>query len=226
MSDISNDSCDLPHGPRAGLDLPTRLGEVLAAPLAGRAAHARYEPELAFGRHGGPVPRSARAAAVAILLYERAGIWRLPLTVRPPHLANHGGQISLPGGLVEPGESTAAAALRELEEELGVAADAIAVVGSLSPLYLYVTDFVITPHLAVAAGVPQFRPNADEVAEVIDLPVGTLLDDSTPRRVERRVRGLRFSAPALCLGGHEVWGATAMILAELADVLVAAQAES
>jgi 8-oxo-dGTP pyrophosphatase MutT (NUDIX family) len=226
MTENSSDFCDLPRWPRDGLDLPTRLGEVLAAPLSGRAAHARYEPELAFGRHGGPVPRSARAAAVAILLYERAGVWRLPLTVRPAHLANHGGQISLPGGLVEGGETTSTAAVRELEEELGVAADEISVVGSLSPLYLYVTDFVITPHVAVTAGVPRFRPSAYEVAEVIDLPVGLLLGDSTPRRVERKVGALRFSAPALCLGGHEVWGATAMILAELADALVAAQGES
>ncbi len=200
-----------------------RLGEVLTGPLPGRAAQARYEPELAFGRHGGPAPHSARSAAVALLLYERHGKWHVPLTVRPAHLANHAGQISLPGGLVEPGESTADAALRELEEELGVDAGSVTVLGSLSPLYLYVTDFLITPHVAAIAAGPTFRPSDAEVAEVIELPLDALLNDAAPARVRRGFRALEFFAPALCLPGHEVWGATAMMLAELADAVVLAK---
>ena len=104
-----------------------RLRDRLAEPLPGRCAQARFEPELAYGRHSGPAPSSARQAAVVVLLYEHAGEWTTPLTVRPAHLTNHAGQVSLPGGLVEPGETTAAAALRELEEELGVATSETAV---------------------------------------------------------------------------------------------------
>ncbi|MEX2185676.1 MAG: CoA pyrophosphatase [Pirellulales bacterium] len=210
-------------GRSGGIAALARLGEVLAGPLPGHAAQARYEPELAFGRHGGPAPRSARAAAVAVLLYERDGVCHVPLTVRPAHLANHAGQISLPGGLVEPDESTADAAVRELEEELGVEASSVTLLGSLSPLYLYVTDFLITPHVAVVDSPPTFRPSDAEVAEVIEMPLHTLLDDQSPRREKHGFRGLEFYAPALCVSGHEVWGATAMILAELAAAVVAAQ---
>lgn len=213
-------SAAIPTAPTA--IAPQRLREVLAGPLPGRAAHARYEPELAFGRHAGPPSESARPAAVAMLLYPRGDRWHIPLTVRPSHMVHHGGQISLPGGLVEPGESTADAALRELEEELGVPVADVTLLGELSPLYLFVTDFLIVPHVATIASAPQFRPSADEVAEVIELPIQTLLDDLRPRRVRRSFRALEFSAPALCMAGHEVWGATAMMLGELAAVFAAA----
>jgi 8-oxo-dGTP pyrophosphatase MutT (NUDIX family) len=190
----------------------------LALPLPGRAAHARYEPELAFGRHAGPVPRSARAAAVVLLIYEHDGKWCVPLTVRPAHLANHAGQVSLPGGVVEAEETSSTAALRELEEELGIVAATVKLLGTLSPLYLYVTNFIISPHVAAVAKRPDFRPNAAEVAEVVEIPLSRFGLDEPVERAVRRFRALEFYAPAVRVDDHEVWGATAMILAELAEV--------
>lgn len=196
----------------------SRLRDRLTKPLPGRRAQARFEPELAFGRHAGPAPASARSAAVVLLLYQHAGEWLVPLTVRPEHLSNHAGQVSLPGGLVEPGETTAAAALRELEEELSVAAGEVTLLGTLSPLYLYVSDFLITPHVAAAANRPAFHPSEFEVAEILEMPLSMLAESSEPARVLRGFKQLRFHAPAVHLAGHEVWGATAMILSELAAV--------
>ena len=79
----------------------------------------RMSPELSYGRHAGPAPHTARSAAVVLLLFRRAGRWHLPLTERPLTLAHHAGQISLPGGAVDHGESSIEAARRELKEELG-----------------------------------------------------------------------------------------------------------
>jgi 8-oxo-dGTP pyrophosphatase MutT (NUDIX family) len=198
------------------------LREALAGSLPGRAAHARFEPDLAFGRHSGPAPASARAAAVMLLLCERGGEWFVPLTVRPAHLTHHAGQVSLPGGLVEPGEMSAAAALRELDEELGIDAGRVSLLGELSPLYLYVTDFLITPHVGVLEAAAAFVPSPDEVAEVIETPLGIFAASGPCTRVKRGFRSLSFFAPAMCIAGHEVWGATAMMLAELGEVWAAA----
>lgn len=202
-----------------------RFRAALGKPLPGRAAHVRFEPDLAFGRHCGPAPASARAAAVMLLLYERNGAWYVPLTVRPAHLTHHAGQVSLPGGSVEPDESSVAAALRELEEEIGVNPASVEPLGTLSSLYLFVTDFVITPHVAVVAPAPAFRPNPDEVAEVLELQMSMLADVEPCERVKRGLRSLSFYAPAMCLAGHVVWGATAMMLAELGAVWAGADSE-
>src|SRR5262245_9119768 len=103
-------------------DLPQRLAAALAAGHRGETTRSRMAPQLSYGRHAGPAPYTARAAAVMLLLFRRDHTrrWLLPLTERPATLAHHGGQISLPGGSLDPGELSDAAARRELDEELGV----------------------------------------------------------------------------------------------------------
>jgi 8-oxo-dGTP pyrophosphatase MutT (NUDIX family) len=215
------------------------LAEALAADLRralpGPAAQARFAPELSFGRHFGPVPESARQAAVVALLYpseseavsERApgdsanslfSGWRLPLIVRPEHLEHHAGQIGLPGGMIELNESPAEAALRELHEELGVPSHEVEILGPLSPLYVYVSDNYVTPYVAIAGRAPTFILNVDEVAEIVALPLDCLFACRIATEI-REHRGVRFQAPYLAFGSHHIWGATAMILSELAAVL-------
>src|SRR5687768_9711616 len=112
------------------LDLPARLSQLLReGTLPGRAAQAKFEPQLSYGRHFGPAPDNARLAAVMILLFPDGEDWRLPLVLRPVSLTAHGGQIGLPGGAVDPGESSDQAALRELTEELGVGAEGVELLG-------------------------------------------------------------------------------------------------
>ena len=200
-------------------DLPQRLAACLAQGLPGAAAQRGFEPELAYGRHFGPPACDARPAAVLLLLYPHAGCWQMPLVLRPETLTHHGGQISLPGGSVDLGETTQQAALRELHEELGVAPSGVHLIGPLSPLYLFVTNFHITPWLAYCSDRPRLAPCAFEVAALLETPLSALTDPQHRSRHCRQLRGLSFSAPCLRWQGYEIWGATAMILGELIALL-------
>lgn len=195
------------------------LCERLRGEMPPRESRSRFAPALSYGRHFGPAPVTARDAAVIILFYQANGEWRLPLTLRPETMLAHAGQISLPGGEIEPGETSVAAALRELDEELGVPPASVAILGSLSPLYVFVSNFLVTPWVAVASGPIEFRPNADEVAEVLEASVARLADPANHGVSQYRRGELEFSAPHFSWGEHRIWGATGMILGELTALL-------
>ncbi|REJ66858.1 MAG: CoA pyrophosphatase [Planctomycetota bacterium] len=223
--------------------LATRLKKILAAEPSVESAQARlagrrrFEPELSYGRHHGPPPHTARAAAVMLLLYPRGGasargevpddvgtacVWQLPLTLRPAEIASHAGQVSLPGGAVEPGETTREAALRELNEELGVAPARVETLGSLAPFYVFATNFLVTPWIGIVDEEPPWRADPREVAAQLTLPLTALAEPIAVEREIRLARGIEFGVPYLPLEGHHVWGATSMILGEFAAVLAAA----
>jgi len=188
-------------------------------PLPGRTVQRQLEPGLCYGRHFGPPTYRAREAAVVALIYPHAGEWYLPLTVRPATLPAHAGQISLPGGAIEPGETTAQAALREMEEELGVPSRGVSLLGPLSPIYVFVSEFLVTPWVASIEARPQFRLSAEEVNELLEVPIQHLMDPAHRGRHARRQRGIELSVPHFIWGRHRIWGTTAMILSELFAVL-------
>lgn len=203
-----------------GVDLPDVLAARLAeGSLPGREAQRRLEPGLCYGRHFGPPTHRARSAAVMTLLYPTDEGWHLPLTVRPTTLRGHAGQISLPGGVVEPGEASGTAALRELEEELGVPGGEVRLLGQLSPLYVFVSEFQISPWVAAVAARPHFQPSPAEVGELLQVPLAHLLDPASLGSHRRRQRGIELTAPHFLWGRHRIWGATAMILSELTAVV-------
>jgi 8-oxo-dGTP pyrophosphatase MutT (NUDIX family) len=205
--------------PHLGNDLPARLAQVLTgddrARLAGRR---QFEPELSYGRHSGPAPATARSAAVLILLFRRDAQWHLPLTMRPATMTKHGGQISLPGGTVEPGESSSEAAVRELREELGIAGP-VAPLGRLNDCYVFASDFVVTPWVATVAFEPQWQRDANEVERVVELPLDRLLDPQAVGSMTIERGPLVFRAPCYRVEDDCVWGTTAVILGELAEAL-------
>lgn len=196
-------------------ELPRLLAQRLKQPLPGKLAQRQFEPELSFGRHYEPPPPDARRAAVVALLYPRHGQWHIPLTVRPQTMADHAGQVALPGGMIEPGEASHDAALRELHEELGVPAEGVEMIGRLSDIYVFVSNFSVTPWVAVRRETPQLVPDAREVAEVLDVPLAHLLDRANRGTHLHETRGLKFTAPHVQFCGHRIWGATCMMLAEL-----------
>jgi 8-oxo-dGTP pyrophosphatase MutT (NUDIX family) len=205
-------------------DVPARLGELLRAGSRGSEGRTRMSPEMSYGRHAGPAPHTARRAAVMLLLFRRgnsaagAGSWHLPLTQRPATLARHAGQVSLPGGAIDPSESSTQAALRELREELGVEGR-VDVIGRLDDCYVFASDFLITPWIGVASFEPSWKPHGHEVERVVELPLDALLDDRNIGRITIERGPLAFHAPCLHVAGACIWGATCVILAELGDVL-------
>ena len=201
-------------------ELPKKLAARLtAAPPPGRAVQRIMEPGLCYGRHFGPPTYRAREAAVMVLLYPHAGEWHLPLTVRPATLPAHSGQISLPGGAIDAGESAPQAALREFEEELGVPREEVTLVGALSPIYVFVSEYRVTPWVAAADARPRFRPSPAEVSELLEVPLDRLREPANCGRHVRRQRGIELSVPHFLWGRHRIWGATAMILNELIGAL-------
>jgi 8-oxo-dGTP pyrophosphatase MutT (NUDIX family) len=199
-------------------DLPQRLAAALRSGQTPRSRRHRLSPELGYGRHAGPAPHTARHAAVVLLLFQRNGKWHLPLTERPLTLAHHAGQISLPGGAVDSGETTTQAALRELDEELGFNGP-LNVLGQFPDCYVFASDFLVTPWLAAAIGQPQWQPHDREVQSVVELPIDLLLSDEAIGRLTIERGPLLFHSPCIRVGSARVWGATCIILNDLADLL-------
>src|SRR5215831_15655708 len=179
------------------------------AEIAARlAASERSVPEPAPGQ---------RRAAVLVPLFVRDGALRVLLTRRTDTVEHHRGQISFPGGVEEEDDDTPwATAVRETEEELGIAPGDVRLLGPLTPL-VTVTDFFVEPFVGAIPYPHVLRPAAAEIAEVIDPPVAALLD---PKVLERRLLPRR-EEPTLFYhhGTHVIWGATARMLKELLDAL-------
>jgi 8-oxo-dGTP pyrophosphatase MutT (NUDIX family) len=158
----------------------------------------------------------AHLGGVLLLLYptHAAGELSFVLTKRADTLANHRGQISFPGGANEPGETLVETALREVHEELDVSLSPSDVMGELTPMYIFPSDYEVHPFVAYVPSRPDFKPDPAEVAEVLEMPLKMLLDEAT-KVVERwTIRGVEMDVPFYQLNGHAVWGATAIMLSE------------
>jgi len=158
-------------------------------------------------------------AGVLVLLYPREDGFYLVLTRRTAQVAHHQAQISFPGGQMDEHENAVETALREAAEELSIKPDEVRVLGELTPLYIPPSNYCIYPVVAAAARRPEFEPSPQEVAEVIEVPLNHLLN---PRNVTREMwplRGIDVTVPFYLFQGHKIWGATAMVLAELLDLL-------
>ena len=203
-------------------DLVPALRARLAAPLPGHAAHAEMAPfpARATVETLSTELNDGRPAATVVLLYPGDhGEARFVLTVRHGSLRDHAGQVSLPGGSLDAGETPEDAARREAWEEVGVDPDALDVLGRLTPIYIPPSRFSVWPLVAAAARRPPFVAQETEVTAVLDVPVADLLDPARRGRAMRDAPLGRFDVPFFDLAGHEVWGATAMMLAEFAAVV-------
>jgi 8-oxo-dGTP pyrophosphatase MutT (NUDIX family) len=204
-----------------------RIEAVLRGPLPGRAAQICMAP----------VPRpldplipghEPRMAAVLLLLYaaREEGELCLVLTRRTESLADHKGQISLPGGAVDPGDtSTAQTALREACEEIGICSEDVRLLGELTPVYIEPSDFCVQPHVAYLPYKPVFALQPDEVAEILEVPVSHFLSERNKFVEDLIFQDRTMRVPYFDVFGHKVWGATAMVLAEFTAVVSDAAAQ-
>lgn len=192
-------------------------------------AHRELAPQYAYGRHRGPAPRYSHPAAVVVCLIPLSGSeWTIPLTLRPTQMADHGGQVSLPGGRCDAGETIWRTACREFGEELGCTTEFMEPIGELTPLYVFASKHMVTPMVAASSMRPSFRPNPDEVAELIFLPLRDLIADNAASVGTLKRGTVQFDAPGFRIGNHFVWGATAMVLGQMRDMvreILAAQVE-
>jgi 8-oxo-dGTP pyrophosphatase MutT (NUDIX family) len=170
-------------------------------------------------RYVHPPERSVTPAAVLVPLINRADGVTVMLTQRTSHLHDHAGQISFPGGRVDEGDvDRVHTALREAEEETGLARDVVEIAGML-PEYDIPTGFRVTP--VVGWVEPPFDPNPDpfEVAEVFEVPLSHFLDPANHQRHSDVVNGRQRHYYAMPYAGRHIWGATAGMLFSLYQIL-------
>jgi 8-oxo-dGTP pyrophosphatase MutT (NUDIX family) len=153
-------------------------------------------------------------------LYEEDKVIKFPLIKRQEYLGAHSGQVSLPGGKAEEGESAVETALREAEEEVGISASDLAVVGRLSDFFVIPSNFLVTPIVVTSRSVPIFRPDPREVSRILtaDLLELTKIDSILNKEIIAAGK-FRMMAPHFEIENEVVWGATAMILNELCHVV-------
>jgi 8-oxo-dGTP pyrophosphatase MutT (NUDIX family) len=201
-----------PHAPF--LD---RLRADLAGPLPGRAAQYRMAPRPRPGDDAFEQPRAdTRQGGVLLLFYPYGGRLALPLILRPTYTGVHSGQVSLPGGGRESGDADlTATALREAYEEVGAEPGQVQVLGRLSPLYVFASNYLVLPTVGWCTARPDFKLDPYEVELLIETPLADLLDERNRREEAWNLRGYTAQVPYFSVQGQTVWGATAMILSEL-----------
>jgi 8-oxo-dGTP pyrophosphatase MutT (NUDIX family) len=228
-------------------DALIRLEAGLLAPLPGPPAQARLAPVPRRAWPAGVNPARVRNAAGLLLVFpkrkedaagnaERAApdlslrssrsprflpdraTAHIILTVRADTV-RHGGQVSLPGGVVDPGETFEQAALREAHEEVALPLEEVRVLGALTPLDIPVSGFRLHPIVAVSPGRPPLTPADGEVARILEIDLDELLDPGHFVTSEREREGFALTVPAFRVADVEIWGATAMVLAEFLALL-------
>jgi 8-oxo-dGTP pyrophosphatase MutT (NUDIX family) len=187
------------------LSLPGKEVQFLMAPSY------RSEKEGTVSKH---------LAGVIILLYLKNNQLHFPLIERPIYNGVHSGQISFPGGRMEECDrNLTITALRECEEEIGIASSDVLVLGSLTSLFIPVSNFEVYPTVALLKKDPVFIPQIAEVVSIIEVPVDLILSGHIKDQKTIEYNGNQEIIPSYNIRNKMVWGATAMILSEFSQVL-------
>jgi 8-oxo-dGTP pyrophosphatase MutT (NUDIX family) len=189
--------------------------------LPGQEAHELMMPSI---RRSMPMDLSkipnAKLSSVLLLLYPVDGKLMLPLTKRHDYKGAHGGQISLPGGKHEDHESRIETALREAEEEVGVNRTEVEVLGTLTEMYIPPSNFKVLPVLGTLPERPFFIKEEFEVEKIMEVSVDEFMDAANYKVKDIQARNFTLKdTPYFDIEGHVVWGATAMILSEMAMLM-------
>jgi len=169
--------------------------------------------ELPFSKN------NSTPAAVLILLYLEDNEIYFFLTKRTDELENHKGQISLPGGTQEENEKLIDTALRETQEEIGINKTSISIIGTITPLFVPVTGFMIYPFIGYSLNKLDPKVDPVEVAAIFSVNISDLLNKENRTIEQRNIRGYDVHVPYFKLNDYKVWGATSMILSEFRDLI-------
>ena len=168
-------------------------------------------------------PPTARKAAVLLLLFPKNGEWQLVLTERTGNVNDpHSRQISFPGGSVEAADvDLTATALRETHEEIGVDPSVIQVIGRMTDVYIPVSNFHVQPFLAWTNRPPQYRRQETEVKQVMEAPLSVLQNEANWKTKDIKINETYDlkNVPYFEVFGKAVWGATAMMISELLEII-------
>ncbi len=196
------------------------LKDIFTRPLPGVEAQKLMSPSSRFTGSVQPDPNLAKESSVFILLFQENGEWYIPLIKRTEYNGAHSGQISLPGGKREQQDKDILqTAYRETEEEIGISSDMITYIGTLTTLFIPNSNFNVIPHVGILKSTPTFQREPEEVEEIIKLPFLSLFNKAMIKSFERKINNHTINAPYYCCNEHIVWGATAMILSEFAEVI-------
>lgn len=169
-------------------------------------------------------PENAKLAGVMALLYPKESSWQIVLIERQSFdiRDQHKGQISFPGGKFDASDADlSGTATRETQEEIGVFSDNIQILGSLTPIYISVSNFHVFPFIGVVNFAPVFKPQWSEVKEIIEIPVLDLLNPQYQKLSDIQIHGdfVLKDVPCFSIKEKIIWGATAMIISEIADLI-------
>jgi 8-oxo-dGTP pyrophosphatase MutT (NUDIX family) len=196
---------------------PENIRKALEQNLPGADSHQKLLPPYRDLDAPEEEKKIAKKSSVLLLLFEENKDLKACLIKRPKHMKFHAGQIALPGGQIEKGETALQTALRETEEEIGITSEKIEILGSLSELYVSVSGFLIHPFVGWLKTKPKFAINKNEVEKTVLFPVSKYRN--TFDQMELNTVTGKLKVPCIKFEDEILWGATAMILAEFYDVL-------
>jgi 8-oxo-dGTP pyrophosphatase MutT (NUDIX family) len=190
--------------------------------LPGKEAHLTMSPQPVDLRRFDPkIPLNHRKSGVLLLFYPDQGNAFFPMIKRPEYKGVHSGQIALPGGKMEPEDvDVIFTALREAEEEVGVDPGKVQVLGRMSDLFIPTSNFLVSPVLGIVKEKPKFIPDRKEVERILETELRQLFDPSIKKRKTLEFsNSFKLDTPYFEIEQEMVWGATAMILGELIQLL-------
>lgn len=198
-----------------------QLKDRLAEELPGETAHLKMASNVRLNELRFKSDRSeARLSSVLILLYYKDNEIFTSFILRPKYDGVHSGQIAFPGGRKEKeDDSEIETALREAKEEVNIESSRIEVLGKLSDMYIPPSNYLVTPVVACSDSQPDFVPQESEVDAIIEASISFLFDESLIKQKEMQVRNVKIDARYFEVGSHVIWGATAMILNELKELI-------
>ena len=168
-----------------------------------------------------PADENTKKSAVMILLYPKNNSIYSVLILRPKYNGTHSGQVSLPGGKFETCDNDfSETALRETQEEVGIDASKINIIGALTELFIPPSNFLVFPFVGYLNEEPLFFANKKEVTKIIEYPISMLINEDIVKTKTFEIKNnISFAAPYFDINGNVVWGATAMILSEFKEIL-------